>query len=134
MIKAIMGLLLSVSSASSAFAGDIWIFGEEGDGLKKLGCLSCNEYNSDSVFNKYGTYGSPYSSSSIWNKYGWGSKYKSESPCNQYSSNSPILMDIDSMNKIGRLSINKNSSDSICNSVSGVPKVCDMVKVICSDD
>lgn len=41
-----------------------------------LGCLNCNEYAADSVFNSYGSNGSPYSAQSIWNRYSeFGSAY-----------------------------------------------------------
>ena len=39
------------------------------DGKKFLGCPSCSKYDSDSICNKYGSYGSKYSSQSPWNKY-----------------------------------------------------------------
>ena len=59
-----------------------------------LGCLNCSKYDSSSIWNKYGSYGSKYSSDSIWNKYGtYGSKYSSESPWNKYSSDAPVIVD-----------------------------------------
>jgi len=46
-----------------------------------------NPYDSDSIFNEYGTYGSEYNSASIWNQYAtFGSEYSSYSPHNSYSS------------------------------------------------
>jgi hypothetical protein len=59
-----------------------------------LGCLNCSRYDSNSVWNAYGPYGSQYSSDSIWNRYGtWGSIYSSDSPWNQYSSSGPAIVD-----------------------------------------
>lgn len=59
-----------------------------------LGCLNSNKYDSDSIWNKHGTYGSKYSADSIWNKYGtYGSKYNSLSPWNRYSSDPPVVVD-----------------------------------------
>src|SRR5215475_10262861 len=53
----------------------IMLFGGE-DHKVYLGCLSCNEYASDSVLNRYGDHGSRYSDTSIFNKYGdYGSRY-----------------------------------------------------------
>src|SRR5690625_3201200 len=50
-------------------------------------------YDSDSIFNEYGTYGNEYSSSSIWNEYSeFGNEYNSYSPFNEYSSNPPMLI------------------------------------------
>jgi len=34
-----------------------------------LGCLNCSEYATDSVFNKFVSFGSEFSSGSIWNTY-----------------------------------------------------------------
>jgi hypothetical protein len=60
-----------------------------------LGCL-CSEYDTDSVFNKYGTYGNQYSSESIWNKYSdYGSRYSDMSVCNKYATNPPIVVTAD---------------------------------------
>ena len=61
---------------------------------KFLGCLNCSKYDSSSIWNKYGNYGSEYSSYSIWNRYGtYGSEYSSESPWNKYTSDSPVIVD-----------------------------------------
>lgn len=57
-----------------------------------LGCL-CSEFDSDSVLNKYGTFGNPYSSETIWNKYGdYGSRYSDTSVCNRYATNPPVVV------------------------------------------
>jgi hypothetical protein len=59
-----------------------------------LGCLNCDKYNSNSIWNAYGNYGSKYNSNSIWNAYGtYGSKYNSHSPWNAYSSDPPVVVD-----------------------------------------
>ena len=61
-----------------------------------LGCLNCNRYASDSVCNRYGTFGSRYSAESIWNRYGvYGSRYSGTSPWNRYASNPPVIVDRD---------------------------------------
>ena len=52
-----------------------------------------DKYNSESIFNEYGTYGNEYSSSSIWNEYSkFGNEYNSLSPFNDYSSLPPIII------------------------------------------
>jgi len=57
-----------------------------------LGKLSLNQYDSESISNKYGSYGSQYASTSINNQYSsYGSKYSSLSPNNQYTSTPPII-------------------------------------------
>ena len=79
-----------------------------------LGCYDCSKYDSDSICNKYGTYGSKYTSNSIWNKYGsYGSKYSSSSPWNKFSSSDdvPVLVDRQG-NYYGYFTINKYRSDA----------------------
>jgi|TARA_B100000678_G_C18184351_1_gene492490 hypothetical protein len=57
-----------------------------------LGKLSLNQYDSESISNKYGSYGSQYASTSINNQYSsYGSKYSSLSPHNQYTSTPPTI-------------------------------------------
>lgn len=57
-----------------------------------LGKLSLNQYDSESISNTYGSYGSPYSSTSIKNQYSqYGSPYSSLSPYNQYSNTPPTI-------------------------------------------
>ncbi|MCI1958819.1 MAG: hypothetical protein LKJ25_04245 [Clostridia bacterium] len=64
------------------------------DGKTFLGSLSTNEFDSDSIWNEFGTYGSKYSSKSIWNEFGtYGSKYSSESAFNDFALTPPIIVD-----------------------------------------
>lgn len=59
-----------------------------------LGKLNANKYDTESIWNKYGTYGSKYNSKSIWNKYStYGNSYNSYSPFNKYSTTPPALRD-----------------------------------------
>lgn len=61
-----------------------------------LGCLNCDNYNTNSIWNAYGTYGSSYNSKSIWNSYGsYGGEYSSASPFNSYASYPPVIVDKD---------------------------------------
>ncbi|PSJ16410.1 hypothetical protein C7H79_13540 [Nitrosomonas supralitoralis] len=63
---------------------------------KYLGTLSNNHYDSDSVSNPYGQYGSKYSPDSISNPYGqYGSKYSPDSPNNPYATNPPVIISPD---------------------------------------
>ncbi|WP_339306467.1 DUF4163 domain-containing protein [Paenibacillus sp. FSL R5-0519] len=58
-----------------------------------LGTLSTNTFDSDSIFNAYGTYGSKYNTLSIWNSYGtYGSAYSLESAFNKYTLTPPVLV------------------------------------------
>jgi hypothetical protein len=59
---------------------------------KYLGNLSANPYDSDSVNNSYGRYGSEYSADSINNPYGqYGSPYSNDSANNLYATNPPAI-------------------------------------------
>lgn len=84
----------------------LMVFGGQ-DHRTYLGCLNCSEYATDSVFNRYGTYGSSYSASSIWNHYNeFGSAYSSFGACNKYASDPPVIVD-SSGNYYGRLTLNQ---------------------------
>ena len=80
-----------------------------------IGCLDCGKYSSDSICNKYGSYGSKYSSDSIFNKYGsYGSKYSSSSPWNKYSSSNDVPKAVDAQgNFYGYFTINKYRSNTM---------------------
>ena len=68
--------------------------GRNGD--EYMGCLNCSSYDSNSIWNEYGTSGSSYNSESIWNEYGtFGSEYSVYSPWNAYTSEPPGLYDSD---------------------------------------
>ena len=75
-----------------------------------LGCLNCNNYDSNSIWNEYGIYGSSYNSKSIWNPYStYGHSYNSDSPWNLYGSNPPVVVD-KSGNFYGYLTVNSYKS------------------------
>lgn len=57
-----------------------------------LGKLTLNRYDSESISNQYGNYGSHYSATCIFNKYSsYGSPYSSLSPFNMYTSTPPAI-------------------------------------------
>lgn len=57
-----------------------------------LGILSSNKFQTESVMNEYGLYGSRYSSTSIFNQYcKYGSEYNILSPYNRYSQTPPRI-------------------------------------------
>ena len=59
-----------------------------------LGCLNCDNYASNSIWNAYNSYGSKYNSNSIWNAYGtYGSEYSTYSPFNENASYPPVIVD-----------------------------------------
>lgn len=78
---------------------------------KYLGTIS-NEFDIDSIFNKYGLYGSRYSVDSIWNQFGqYGSEFSLYSPFNEFSINPPIIMKDGEV--VGWLTTNKSISDAV---------------------
>lgn len=81
MKKMVLGLLLL--SLSAVVNAEVRFYT---DSDEFAGCMGCGKYSSDSVCNKYGTYGSLYNSESIWNRYGLGSRYENNSPFNRYGS------------------------------------------------
>lgn len=110
-------------------AQEILIFG--GDNNKEfLGCLTCNEYASNSVWNDMSQYGWE-NSFGKWNPFGqYKNPYSSHSACNSYSSGGPVLVDKQG-NFYGRLTINEYADKSICG-YSGNEKICRALKVMCS--
>lgn len=110
---------------------DVLIFG--GDGHKQfLGCLTCGEFATDSVWNEFSSYGWR-NSFAIWNPFGdYKNPYSSYSACNDYASDPPVLVDRTG-GFYGRLSTNSYDPKSIC-SVSGNERICRALKVMCASD
>lgn len=70
-----------------------------------LGRLTLNRFDTDSIMNQYGPYGSEFATASIWNQYStYGSKYSSYSPFNPYTSTPPIIYLRG--RKVGHLTVN----------------------------
>ena len=58
-----------------------------------LGCLNCDNNNSNSIWNVKGTYGSTYNTNSIWNANGiYGDATSSTSAFNPTASDPPVIM------------------------------------------
>ncbi len=82
-----------------------------------------NSFDSDSIFNEFGTYGNEFSSDSIWNEFStFGNEFNSDSPFNEVSSSPPMF--IKNGEVIGYLSANK----SILSSLSP-----NLLKALCED-
>lgn len=72
-----------------------------------LGKLNASEYDSESIWNEYSSYGSSYSSTSIWNEFSsYGSNYSSYSPFNEYATYPPVIVDVEG-NFYGYFTVNK---------------------------
>ena len=73
---------IPISSSDLLILQSAAIYGQDGQYLGDI----TGQYNTNSIFNSYGTYGSSYSSTSIWNTYGnYGSSYGSYSAFNSKS-------------------------------------------------
>jgi hypothetical protein len=93
---------------------ELLLFGGKGRDVF-LGCLTCSQYDSDSVLNRYGSFGSRYSATSIFNPYGdYGSKYGTHSACNRYASEPPVIVDR-AGNFYGRLTLNRSHGQATSN-------------------
>ncbi|ASE61981.1 hypothetical protein [Chryseobacterium indologenes] len=76
-----------------------------------LGCLNCDTFDKDSVWNKFSDYGNIFSSKSIWNTNGnYGSIYSTYSPWSTYASYPPAIRDQDG-NFYGFLTLNPYKSE-----------------------
>ncbi len=95
----------SSQNSSGNIVGPLSLYSDE-TVREYLGKLTSNEYDSDSIFNEYGAYGSKYRMYSIWNEYGaYGSEYRLYSAFNKYTSTPPLIIDGDG-NIVGRLTVN----------------------------
>lgn len=81
------------------------LFSDEADPVF-LGILTTDKYDSNSISNTYGDYGSKYSQYSIFNTYGdYGSKYSQYSAFNDLATHPPLICDVNG-NILGRLTTN----------------------------
>jgi hypothetical protein len=81
------GHVIESESKARQLSGESFIVA--GDGTF-LGKLNPNAYDNESIFNKYGPYGSKYSQTCIFNPYSpYGGQYSDLSPYNLYANNPP---------------------------------------------
>jgi hypothetical protein len=89
-MKFIIALMLAVLICGTAQADPPQLINRQTG--KYLGNLNANPYDSNSVNNPYGRYGSEYSQDSINNPHGqYGSRYSNDSPNNPYATNPPAI-------------------------------------------
>ena len=82
------------------------LFGGDGHRIF-LGCLDCSEFDSASVHNEFGDYGSKFSDKSIFNKFGdFGSPYSPFSACNPMADDPPLVVEKTGHVR-GRLTLNR---------------------------
>jgi hypothetical protein len=87
---------------------------QDGQG-KYLGNLNSNRFDPGSVWNFFGSYGSPYSPDSVNNPYGqYGSPYSPYSATNPYATRAPAIVTPEGK-YLGKFGANKYDPDSISN-------------------
>ena len=95
-------------------AKEFQIYG--GTGNKSfLGCIGCNEFSSDSICNRFGTYGNEFSTNGMFNKFaGFGNEFSRKSPWNEFSTSNdvPVLVDKQG-NFYGYFTINQYRSNAV---------------------
>ena len=108
-MKRILFIIVAVFSFNLAYSQTLLLYGGE-DHDVYLGKLNASEYDSESIWNEYGRFGSKYNANSIWNEYGrYGSAYSSYSPFNEYATYPPIIVDSQG-NFYGYFTLNKYKS------------------------
>lgn len=76
-----------------------------------LGNLA-NEFNSESIFNEFGTYGNEFSTQSIWNEFStFGNEFNVYSPFNKFATQPPMLIKKGKI--VGFLTTNKSIRNGI---------------------
>ncbi|WP_083488135.1 hypothetical protein [Stenotrophomonas koreensis] len=129
-MKIIAAFIIFLAATQSVSAQELLLFGGRNNDTF-LGCATCSKYDSGSICNKYGDFGSRYSDSSIWNRYGtFGSKYNSDSPWNKYSSDPPVVVDRDG-NFYGYFTSNKHHQNRT--RVRGLRVLTDNVDLVTDD-
>ena len=130
LMKKIACTSILLLASSVALSQEILIFG--GSNNKEfLGCLTCNEFSSNSVWNDMSQFGWR-NSFGKWNSFGqFKNPFSSYSACSEFSQNAPVLVDRNGR-FYGRLSLNEFLNGSVCG-VSGNEQVCRSLKVMCSD-
>jgi hypothetical protein len=77
-------------------------------------CVFCVEFDSDSVNNQFGRYGSQFSSTSIRNQFSqYGSQFDINSSCNQFATNPPRVYNSTGSVYYGELTLNQFRLDAI---------------------
>lgn len=78
-----------------------------------------DQYDTNSIFNKFGTFGSKYSAKSIWNEFGvYGSEYSDKSAMSEYTNSPPAIVIKGKV--VGHLTKNKFKAGAINPEVLGI--------------
>jgi len=125
LLRVLLGLLLCGVPATSqgGKSEPLLLFSDENP-RTFLGCLNCSKFDTSSVWNDFGSYGSKFSSTSIRNQFSqYGSQFSTISACNQFASRPPLVVD-ENGGYYGRLTRNRTRSDSMPNMQSVLDVLC----------
>jgi hypothetical protein len=111
MLRIILVVLFSVAGASGQYCNLVgaMIVGQDKD-YSFLGMVSFNQYDTASIMNPYGNYGSKFSATSIFNTFGdFGSQFSDVSPMNKFANKPPAIVAVvgGEVYLLGMLSLNK---------------------------
>lgn len=102
--------LLSFLLCSVLYSQTLHLYGGS-DKDQYLGCLNCDTFDKNSIWNSFGDYGNVLSSKSIWNSSGnYGSSYSTYSPWSTYASYPPAILD-ENGNFFGYMTLNTFASE-----------------------
>ena len=93
MVFLILAYLLIYTYVGLAQTPALLLFGDK-DHDVFLGCLDCSRFESSSVCNRFGEFGSRFNAKSIWNRFGnYGSRFSTKSPWNKFAADPPVVVD-----------------------------------------
>lgn len=108
-IIVILSFIFFLNSSSAFAADELYLVGSDG---VYLGKLTTDQYDSESVFNEIGKYGSDISMTSIWNDISpYGSDVSMKSAFNNVASKPPLIVYNDKI--IGHLTTNDIKNNSL---------------------
>lgn len=79
------------TSTTTKESGVLMLYAQNDDNTY-LGKLTSNEYDTESIFNEFGSFGSEFSQTSIWNEFStYGSQFSNYSALNDIASKPPVI-------------------------------------------
>lgn len=92
-MKRTISIVILIFAASYATSQNLHLYGGA-DYSDYLGCLNCSRFDSKSIWNAFGDYGSSFSNTSIWNDLNnYGDSNNPLSPWNTITTKAPKIID-----------------------------------------
>lgn len=96
-----------------------------------LGCWTCSRFDTESIHNDFGPYGSRFSSTSIRNPFSqYGGEFRTGSACNPFTYSAPYMLRGDGI-LVGRLSVNEFLTGGICSIGNYSANDCQTLRAYC---